>query len=59
MKTLYERLEPSVLEGLKANQHEYEHSVGVIEDALKASVTRVWVTHLISDLVYLTVKPVR
>ena len=39
MKTLYDRLEPSVLEGLKANQHEYEHSVGIIEDALKANTS--------------------
>jgi hypothetical protein len=39
MKTLYERLEPSVLEGLKANQHEYEHSVEMIENALKANTS--------------------
>ena len=48
MKTLYDRLEPSVLEGLKANKENYEHSVGVIEDALKAN--RSWLNLKVLDV---------
>ena len=36
MKTLYERLEPSVLEGLKHNEERYPETISIIVNELKS-----------------------
>ena len=39
MKTLYERLEPEIIESLEINKENYEHSIEMIEIALKANTS--------------------